>query len=36
MLDDARDCEEGGSRDNPANGWIIHPLIDGCRDVIIT
>ncbi len=36
MLDDARDCEEGGSRDNPANGWILHPLVDGCREVIIT
>jgi hypothetical protein len=36
MLDDARDCEEGGSRDNPAHDWILHPLVDGCREVIIT
>jgi hypothetical protein len=36
MLDDAHDCEEGGSRDNPAHSWIRHPLVDGCREVIIT
>lgn len=35
MLDDARDCEEGGSRDNPAHGWILHPLVDGCKEPII-
>jgi hypothetical protein len=32
----AEDAEEGGSRDNPAHNWIIHPLIDGCQEVIIT
>ena len=36
LLDDAHDCEDGGSRDNPAHGWILHPLVDGCREVIIT
>ena len=32
----ADDAEEGGSRDDPAQNWIIHPLIDGCQNVIIT
>ena len=36
MLDDARDAEDGGSHDDPANGWILHPLVDGCSDIIIT
>jgi hypothetical protein len=36
LLNDARDCEDGGSRDNPAHGWILHPLVDGCREIIIT
>lgn len=31
MLDDARDCEDGGSREDPANDWILHPLVDGCQ-----
>jgi hypothetical protein len=35
MLDDARDCEEGGSREDPANDWILHPLVDGCKEPII-
>lgn len=36
MLEDARQCEEAGSRGDPANGWILHPLVDGCRNAIIT
>jgi hypothetical protein len=32
----ADDAEDGGSRDNPAHDWVIHPLIDGCQEVIIT
>lgn len=32
----ADDAEEGGSREDPAQNWIIHPLIDGCQKVIIT
>jgi hypothetical protein len=35
MLDDARDCEDGGSRDDPANDWILHPLVDGCRESVV-
>ena len=35
MLDDARDCEEHGSREDPANGWTLHPLVDGCKEPII-
>ncbi len=31
----AEDAEGGGSRDDPANNWVVHPLIDGCRTVII-
>ncbi len=27
----ANEAEEGGSRDDPANNWVIHPLIDGCK-----
>jgi hypothetical protein len=32
----AEDAEGGGSRDDPVNNWVVHPLIDGCRTVIIT
>lgn len=32
---DAEDAEEDGSRDDPANQWEVHPLIDGCRPPII-
>ncbi len=35
MLDDARDSEEDGSRDDPKNDWILHPLVDSCQDTII-
>lgn len=35
MLDDARGCEEEGSHEDPRNDWILHPLVDGCREVII-
>lgn len=30
-IQDADDAEDGGSRDDPANGWVIHPLLDGCK-----
>jgi hypothetical protein len=32
----ADEAEEGGSRDNPVHNWVVHPLIDGCQEVIIT
>ena len=35
MLDDARDAEEDGSRDDPANDWILHPSVDSCQDIVI-
>jgi len=35
-IKDAEDCEDGGSRDDPAQNWILHPLIDGCSRVVIT
>jgi len=35
MLTDAHEAEEGGSRDDPGNDWGIHPLVDGCKQVII-
>lgn len=31
MLKDAQDAEEGGNREDPANDWVIHPLVDGCK-----
>ena len=31
MLKGAQDAEDGGSRDDPANDWVIHPLVDGCK-----
>jgi hypothetical protein len=30
-IQQADDAEDGGSRDDPANGWVIHPLVDGCK-----
>jgi hypothetical protein len=30
-LKGAQAAEEGGSRDDPANDWGIHPLVDGCK-----
>jgi hypothetical protein len=27
----ADDAEDGGSREDPTNGWVIHPLVDGCK-----
>src|SRR5262245_41391761 len=30
MLKGAQEAEEGGNRDDPANDWVIHPLVDGC------
>jgi hypothetical protein len=35
-LSDADGAVEDGSQDDPQNGWVIHPLIDGCRPAIIT
>jgi hypothetical protein len=35
MLKDAHEAEEKGSRDDPVNGWGIHPLVDGCKKPII-
>jgi hypothetical protein len=32
---DAEDAEDGGSRDDPANQWEVHPVIDGCRPPVI-
>jgi hypothetical protein len=31
MLKGAQDAEDGGNRDDPANDWVIHPLVDGCK-----
>lgn len=31
----ADEAEEDGSRDDPANNWVLHPLIDGCKPPII-
>jgi hypothetical protein len=25
---------EGGSRDDPAQNWVIHPAIDGCARLV--
>jgi hypothetical protein len=35
MIQDAHDAEDGGSRDDPKNDWTLHPLVDGCSDVVI-
>lgn len=32
-LDECRETDTGGSRTDPRNDWVIHPLIDGCRPV---
>jgi hypothetical protein len=34
-MDDADGAEQGGSRDQPQNDWVIHPVIDGCNPVVI-
>ena len=35
-LRQAEDAEDGGSRDDPQNNWVLHPLVDGCsRDIIL-
>ncbi len=35
-LEEAKKAEDEGSRDDPAQNWVIHPLIDGCQKIIIT
>ncbi|MGE0813269.1 MAG: hypothetical protein AB7O28_06860 [Vicinamibacterales bacterium] len=30
-IKDADDAVDGGSGDDPANGWVVHPLVDGCK-----
>jgi hypothetical protein len=35
LIRDGENAEEGGSRDDPKNGWEIHPLVDGCKPPII-
>ncbi|MGA8029501.1 MAG: hypothetical protein WB992_20355 [Bryobacteraceae bacterium] len=36
ILAGATGAEEGGNRTDPANQWIVHPLLDGCQsDVIV-
>jgi hypothetical protein len=30
ILKQSTDAEEGGNRTDPANHWIVHPLLDGC------
>jgi hypothetical protein len=34
-MGDAGSAETGGSRQNPQNDWVIHPIIDGCNPVVI-
>ena len=31
MLDECHDTETGGSRTDPQNDWVIHPVVDGCK-----
>jgi len=33
----ANGAEGGGNRSDPANGWGLHPLVDGCKppDIIV-
>ncbi|NJM74648.1 MAG: hypothetical protein HC852_01445 [Acaryochloridaceae cyanobacterium RU_4_10] len=31
ILKGATDAEDGGSRNNPVNDWVIHPAVDGCN-----
>lgn len=35
ILKDTKDANDNGSKDDPKNDWVIHPLIDGCKDPII-
>ena len=30
-IERADDAVDGGSTDDPANGWVIHPIVDGCK-----
>jgi hypothetical protein len=34
-IDQTGVIEQAGSRKNPQNDWVIHPLIDGCNPVVI-
>ncbi len=34
-INQAEDAEGGGNRTDPAQNWVVHPLIDGCRRDII-
>jgi hypothetical protein len=35
VLDIADETVTGGSQDDPRNGWVIHPLVDGCKPPIV-
>ena len=35
LIRDAEQPEEEGSRDDPRNDWVLHPLVDGCKPPII-
>lgn len=35
MIKGAEDPEQGGSRDDPKNDWVVHPLVDGCKPPVI-
>ncbi|MEP7346567.1 MAG: hypothetical protein ABI877_14950, partial [Gemmatimonadaceae bacterium] len=30
-ITEADDAEDGGSHEDPEQGWVIHPLVDGCK-----
>jgi hypothetical protein len=30
-INQTRDAEGGGGRDDPAQNWVVRPLVDGCR-----
>jgi hypothetical protein len=35
-IQQAEDAEGGGNRDDPAQNWVVHPMVDGCsRDIIL-
>lgn len=34
-IQQAEDAEGGGNRADPAQNWVVHPLVDGCRRDII-
>jgi len=34
-MGNAEQVEDGGSRDDPAQNWVVHPLVDGCSSPII-